>query len=690
MTPPSKITSTERLLETIRGKASAKSSAPKTAPAAARRKQRHRKGGALVVGVDIAPDALRMAKIERTEAGARLRGYWSVPYPQGVDPKSPDFAPFLSARVGEFRGQDKKAELWSLVSSAQAETYHVRVPKVSRSKLSETIYWTAQKEKSFDASEFLMDYEVQGEIMDKGVPKIQALVYMVPREVVSRAKALFSAAGLKPTGLTISPIALQSLFRSSLVTENGESCANIYIGRNWSRIDVFAKGDLVLSRGVNTGTSSLVSALAEAYGDRVARQAAAPARPAEIKTPGAAEEPMFELEADEAQAEPMFELEADAPAAEPVFELELDGSAEEPVFELEQEAAPVEEPRPAPAAAEPMDEDRAKEVLLARLLGHPLEGEGPGSELDAEEVVHLAGAAVSRLVRQIERTFDHHINTLGGDPVRRIFFSGDICTNTHFLEVLTSELGVPCSLLDPLGLLGTKPGAPDVEDSPAVRLGFNLACGLALCDATDTPNLLWTYQDKDKTHQIRRQGNMVYGVFLALVAVMAAAWFMQHEKTTALEAELQGLNTRIAAFRPKVDEAGLLAMARKTADLQRQIKILSEKYEGLAAINEVSRLTPENIKLHSMALELGRPEDAAKKPEAGRRGAQGADKAPRIMILDGMVSGPPEMFDAMLATYLAKLQYSPLFSAPVVHKREIEIRKGKGDVLRFILHVNVV
>ena len=244
--------STEKLLRAIKGKRGKDSGS--TAPRPARASVRTpRKGAPPVIGVDIAPDSLRLVKITMADGTPRLAGYWSVPYGEGGGPKSPDFARFLSTKIDEFKGSGKKVELWSLVSSAQAEMFHVRIPKVPRAQLSETVYWTAQKEKAFNEGEYTMDYEVQGEVMDKGVPKIQVLVYMVPREVVEKRKELFTAAGVKLTGLTISPIALQSLFRSELVTENGESCANIYIGRNWSRIDVFAKGDLVLSRGGQHG-----------------------------------------------------------------------------------------------------------------------------------------------------------------------------------------------------------------------------------------------------------------------------------------------------------------------------------------------------------------------------------------------------------------------------------------------------
>ena len=696
--------STEKLLRAIKGKRG-KDSAP-AAPRAAKAPVRTpRKGAPPVIGVDIAPDSLRLVKIVMADGAPRLSGYWSVPYDEDGGPKSPDFARFLAAKVGEFKGSDRKAELWSLVSSAQAEMFHVRIPKVPRSQISETVYWTAQKEKAFNEGEYTMDYEVQGEVMDQGVSKIQVLVYMVPREVVQKRKELFAAAGVKLTGLTISPIALQSLFRSELVTENGESCANIYIGRNWSRIDVFAKGDLVLSRGVNTGTSSLVSALAEAYEER--RVCAADETP-QIPEPQPGPAPMdidagleivLELDDDVAEAEaepapqedaegiPVLEIEGDGSSG---FELEVDSLPEPTPPEAEAEPEPKVEDEFAdacrPVGDEPITEEQAKAVLLAKLLGRQLEPGHPGGELSPEDVVNLAGTAVSRLVRQIERTFDHHINTLGGDSIQKIFFSGDICTNAYFLDVLSRQLHIPCSLLDPLGVLGRGADAPRVPDTSAERLAYNLVCGLALCSPEHTPNLLNTYKAKDQVYQVRRQGNIVYGVFLGIVLTMAGFWLWQQQVTLGLQAELDQEQAKVAGFNPKVDENVLLGMATKAGQQQRQLKLLSGKYEGLAAINEVGRLTPETIRLTSMGLEFGEPEGVGK-----TKARTAANTEPvRILVLDGRVEGQPAMFDAVLATYLAKLNNSPLFTAPVVFKREVEQDKSKGDVLRFIIHISVV
>jgi len=685
--------STEKLLKAIKGKTETPSGCkisarPSFSQSGFRLGRKRRAGSLAAIGVDIAPDSLRLVRIERTDQGPRLSGFWRAPFEAGVTPDSPGFASFLAERIKKFRGSDKQAQIWTLVSTAQAEMWHVRVPKVPKSKLSEAVYWTAMREKSFDANSMIMDYEVQGEVMDKGVPKIQALVYVVPREVVDKAKALFAAAGIKLAGVTISPLALQSLFRSELVSACDAVCANIYIGRNWSRIDLFSAGDLVLSRGVNTGISSLVSELTDAYN----RQLSAPAKPAPATAQAEIESPrpfILELEDNETpekDQESDFEIDYQ-------FEIDADIASIGSPPQTQAEPTPLAEQDPTfsnepEQPAQPLDEDQARALLLGKLLGQDIPAGTPGSELSAEALIDLAGAAISRLVRQIERTFEHHMKSLNGAPVQKIFFSSDLGTNGHFLDVLSNQLGVECTLLDPLGVLGTKPGAANVPDESSHRLAFNLVCGLALCDTEATPNLLRTYKDKDKARQIIHQGNVVYGVFLALVLALAMAWFWQQGTRQDLQAELDNYQVVLASFSPQVDEPLLLSMATRVGKQQKRLKDLSKKYEGLAAITELGDLTPDGVRLISIGLELGAPPVDSPEPSKDKK-PKDSLQSPKVMVLDGVVQGAPEMFDAKLATYLARLQNSPLFTYPVVHKREVERLGGKGDVLRFILHINM-
>jgi len=81
-----------------------------------------------------------------------------------------------------------------------------------------------------------------------------------PAQEVEDLKDLFvrsASAG----GHLIVPFAFQTLLRSGRLEAHGTAVSNLYIGRDWSRIDIFSDGNLVLSRGIKAGIRTMVEAL---------------------------------------------------------------------------------------------------------------------------------------------------------------------------------------------------------------------------------------------------------------------------------------------------------------------------------------------------------------------------------------------------------------------------------------------
>ncbi|GAB7081739.1 hypothetical protein [Megalodesulfovibrio paquesii] len=668
-----KTTSTERLLDIIRGKgkgeAGAKAAAPHEqielvdAPSvsavdasakgkagagqgkpASRRlslaasKKVKGSGSGLVVGVDIGPDSLRLAKVSQSSGRSRLLGVSRVPYVSGETPDSPGFAGFLAAEIRKFAGGTKGYECWSLISSAKAELWHVLIPKVPRSQIQEAVFWTVKKEKQFDEREFVLDFEVQGEVMDKGQPKISIMVYLAPRKQVEDLKTLFARAGIKLSGATISPIAVQTLFRSRWIEASAKTYAHLYVGRNWSRIDILIDDNIVLSRGIKAGTNSMVEALMENY-NMMGRGGG------DISMPG-----------------------------DSVINLQLDD---------ETELAPM-----APTRA--MSVDQAKHVLRAKLLGQSLAVGEAGAELSEQEVLRMIRPAVERLVRQVERTFEYHTTTMGKDRVEKIFFSGEICSNQLLIDFIQAQLGIAHQLMDPLGPGGLAGGASAGALSPSERLDYNLVVALGLSSNAITPNLLFTYKDKEKQRQLKRVDMVVFLGFLAAVALLGGVFVWQQSVISDREAELSLQKTKLAQYAPPASEEELLKWAKKVNEKNRQLKRASKIYESLAVIKEVSELTPSEVRIVSMDMEFGAdlPEKAATGKKSGSKSNQ--DRIPRLLILDGVVLGDPNNYDLVLTSFMIRLENSKLFGLPIIHKRSVEEFSTSGSVLRFTVHINMM
>jgi len=166
----------------------------------------------------VGPYALTLVKMVADNGGFKLLGIHQANYPSpDISFKSPEFVAFLRESLAAFCDGPKGLELWTLVSSANADLWHMRIPKVLPRQVAEAVYGAAKKEKQFDDSQFILDFEVQGSVMDNGVEKLSVMAYVVPRNIVDERRDLFAAAGYPLTGATISPIALQTLFRAKWV-----------------------------------------------------------------------------------------------------------------------------------------------------------------------------------------------------------------------------------------------------------------------------------------------------------------------------------------------------------------------------------------------------------------------------------------------------------------------------------------
>lgn len=644
-----KDTSTDKLLNVIRGKgdASAGSSAGDGAGQGKGKKGRGKGAGSaraprgakvarkssskVVVGVDIGPDSLRVARVSHSGGRPKLLGFHRIPYETPDAPDRPDFPQFLKAKLSETCGSPKGYEAWSLVSSAKSELWHIQIPKVPRRQIPDAVYWTVKKEKQFDDREFILDFEVQEEVVEKGQPKLSIMVYLTPRKQVESLKNLFHKAGVKLAGATISPIAIQTLYRSRWVGSDARTYAHLYVGRNWSRIDIFTNNNIVLSRGIKAGTNSMVEALVENYSS-------------------------------------------------------LGGTGEATI------SLSMEDEMPQLSSTQALTQDQAKHVLRSKLLGYDMSNAQPGAELGQEDVLRMIRPAVERLVRQVERTFEYYTTTMGKDRVEKIFFSGEITTNRMLMEFIHTQLGINSQLLDPLSPEYVGPGAvgPVTESE---RLEYNLVLALALSDNTITPNLLFTYRAKERERQVRRMDNAIMAMAGLIVVILFGIYLWQQTVIGAKQTEIATLQAQLNQYQPQVNRNLLIQWARKLNQKNIDLKRASQMYEGMSVVSELSRLTPPSIKVTDMQLNLGpgeQPEQQEQKQ--GRRRGRSArqDDSEQLLILDAVVLGDPEQFDTTLTSYLIKLENSRLFDAPVIHKRVVEDFSTSGEVLHFVIHINLM
>jgi len=613
-------------------------------------------GKAVIVGVDLGSTSMRLAKSTGPLNKRKLLGFKHIPYDPSSPPGSSGFVTFLRDKLREFTRGHRKFEVWSNISSAKAELWNINIPKVPRKQIMDAVFWSVKKEKQFDENDYILDFDVLGETAEKGVPKLAVTVYLAPRKQVEEVTDLFGKAGFKLHGVIIAPIAIQTLFRSKWLETKANTYANLYVGRNWSRIDIFNKGNLVLSRGIKAGTNSMVESLMESYnlehgsgrgGETIVQ-----------------DEPVISMGMDD---------DDEALVLEDIPSQTMDGTS--------------------PSGSGQMDLEQAKQLLSGRLLGGAVPPDIPGSELDEAEVVEMVLPAAERLVRQIERTFEYHSTTMGNEPVEQIYFSGTICTNKLVLQYMYSQLGIESLVLDPLSPDNPNVGRMPVPDSVVERIDYNLVVALALSDNSITPNLLYTYKDKEKERQAAGVDKAIYVVTIFALALLAGVWFWQKGGIQDARSEYQRLQVELQAYNPPANEALLIKMADQVSRQRLALKKASRRYEGLTLLSELSGITPNYVKLLGVEMNLGQFVASAAPAQPQGRGAPQGQGA-KTMILDGFIDGESmdvDKFESAFTRYLIRLENSPLLATPTTNEEATkeEDYPNRGTVYRFIISIPV-
>ena len=624
----SDITSTEKLLKLIRSKRE-ETSNPSCATEPPPKKRGHFSlplpkllslQKTCTVGIDIGHDYLRMVRATETSGG-----HWKIDdrrrftMPPEAPRDSPEFGAFLKSALAAICGPAKQANLWVIMSAARVEVRHIRIPKVPKKQISNAVYWTARKDAPFDEKEMIFDFELQGEVIDQGIPKLAAMVYMAPRQEIEDLKGLFSRIGRPLTGISIVPFSLQNLFRTGWISAREGAVASLFIGIDFSRIDIYAGDNLVMTRGIKAGMSSMVEALVDSFNG-------------------------------------------------------LNQDPGTPSLTIEQGRKIVRSLSP---DFSPLGENDAGFALKKY----------------SEDIFEMIRPALERLVRQVERTFEHYATTMPGDRISRIFVSGAMNIYKPIIDYVGSQLGVTSEALDPLNEIDPA-SSMDMEDSNSIseRIAFGPALGLAFSGNDHTPNLMFTYKDKEREASITRINTAVFAVFIIVVSLCSGVFIFQNNAIAQRKKVIAGIESRMADLGPVVDRSQLLKMAAKVNQRRQLSKLYAERYLVMVLISELIELTPANIRFIDLNINLGpapaggaasRPPGDAVKP---------AGEAPKArqeeVIVEGLIRGDRKLFETSLAGYVMALEASPLFQQVTVQKNSVE-PFIKDEALHFILKLMV-
>jgi len=640
----SEISSTERLLNLIRRKSDDKDAVSDSSGGgeplspgvakAPRVKKRFGSRQSYTLGVDFGGKSVRVAGIKQTaDKKPVLSHYVSIPYPKDVSLSSPQFPVFLKSIFNDLIGVRQKVDIWCTIPATHVETRFLKIPKVPKKQLANTVFWSHKKESSVDEKVSIFDFEVIGETVEDGIPKTDVISYTAPKLEIEKIKTTFKKTGYSLAGVSIVPFALQNLFRTGWTETGGKNICTLFIGSDWSRIALFSNKNLILCRDVKAGLQSMIDAIAE----DLERQ-----YPARL-LPAAEEKALALVESDDENDSQLAQM------AEAVLNGYIDGDLSE----------------------------------IEELLGE---------ELDLEDVFRMISPALDRVVRQVERTLDHYYLNYGNERVSSVFISGPICSHERLVSHISNQIGLDVRYIDPF--YTELPGAVDVSSpgSSHERGDFVPAIGIALSKNLYTPNFIYTRKEKEKADKIVQFNRGIFSVSIVIMLICIGYFAFQNNRLDQKRSVVAKLQQQLEGYVPTVDQNMILKLAAHSYSERQSVDAFAEKYKGMAIITEIVKVTPPNISLADLKIQLGgigkdRKKEKPKKEEQKPEKEVQPDGKNVLMV--GVMFGDRLKFDAALAGYMVKIEGSPLFGRPVIIDKSLEIVDEK-EVLKFTAQVEII
>jgi len=215
-----------------------------------------------LVGVDVGERAVRIVRVKRRGARAAVvsSGERAIDA-EGADPaeRRELVKRALADLVRERSLKGKEAAL--AVSGSDVVIRRISMPPMSRADLLPALTLECRKHVNFPMEEAELRYEILPKPEGSESPDVPVLVTIAHRRPLDELRELLEAAGLRPSLLTIRPIALRTLLRASSRIEPNEVVAYLDVESLYTHITVIKGEDIRFSREFGVGGATLTEAL---------------------------------------------------------------------------------------------------------------------------------------------------------------------------------------------------------------------------------------------------------------------------------------------------------------------------------------------------------------------------------------------------------------------------------------------
>ena len=210
-----------------------------------------------IIGIDVGTSSVKVVQMDKINEEMTLIKSALVDI-GGVPGKEEEvLASWKMALVGF---ETKGAKIIAIVSCPQTCTRKIVTPNMPKKELAQAIQWEAKNAIPFSIDEALMEFDILGETVEKGVKKLVVAVAATPKETVARLLSLFSKAGIEISALIPISVSLQNLVAVSSDKQRS-NIAIVEFGAAITELKIFQQGRLAFSRKLPIAGNDITRAM---------------------------------------------------------------------------------------------------------------------------------------------------------------------------------------------------------------------------------------------------------------------------------------------------------------------------------------------------------------------------------------------------------------------------------------------
>ena len=190
-----------------------------------------------IIGLDIGSSSVKVAVFQKKEDGLHLV--------KGALKNANEEKEVIQAIEELSKGIDlKKSKVIASINCPKTSIKVVKIPYMPKSELKDGIMLEAKNYFPFPIDDSMLDYEILGDVVEKGVRKYEVAVAVSPKATVDKYLSILRKAGVKPASFISCPLALQKL-AENLHYGKEKTTALVDIGENHTEL-VILKGKAIM------------------------------------------------------------------------------------------------------------------------------------------------------------------------------------------------------------------------------------------------------------------------------------------------------------------------------------------------------------------------------------------------------------------------------------------------------------